>query len=448
MLVTLTALALLSRLAWNLWIHPPGEYVFSDMGQYVLRANNLAEAGFVWGQRTLAWQSFGTHYLLAAVFKVFGGEPPYTAGAVAFALLGAGAVPLTYLVACQVMKRAWMATTAGALALLWYPNVATTGYFLSETPFLFFQLLATFWMLRTFQEGKRAVAAGIAAGICFMLRPQSAVFFVLVFVTWLVNVRRLPAVRARQVIGFAAPLLLAFLFSLTRFYLHTGYWGGVAESANMNMTAGRCHNIVTQAFPSQRALERSVETGNTRDGRRVSVPGLRALAGLPSYHPLALRPALGGETIRFVGYIGDPFIHRDLQRRCVRRTGLVGQLRYALGNLSLQWFFAKQWPDQEPKARRYFMPIAEAYRYLFAAVFLAPSLLGVGLALRRLRAEPAMALLAWQIVGSMVIAAIFFGDVRLRTPYDPYALILAIYAAAQVIEAGRWLRERYRRRVS
>lgn len=80
MLLTLTALALLSRLVWNLWIHPPGEYVFSDMGQYVLRAKNLAEAGFVWGQRTLAWQSFGTHYLLAAVFKVFGVEPPHTAG--------------------------------------------------------------------------------------------------------------------------------------------------------------------------------------------------------------------------------------------------------------------------------------------------------------------------------------------------------------------------------
>lgn len=445
MLVALAALALVTRLVWNLWIHPPGDYVFSDMGQYVLRAQKLADEGFVWGQRNLAWQSFGTHYLLAAVFKVFGGQPPFRAASIVFALLGAAAVPLAYLLACRVVTRRWIANAAGVLALLWYPNLSTTGYFLSETPFLFFQLLSTYWMVITFQEGRRAVPAGIAAGVSFMLRPQTAVFFALVFVTWLVNVRGLPKVRARQVVGFAAPLLLALLYSLWRFSMHTGYWGGVAESANMNLTAGRCHNIVTQAFADQGALERSVRRNNTRDGRRVSVPGLRALGGLPPSHPLALRPALEAETIRFVGYIGDPFIHREFQRRCVQKTGLLGQLRYAAANLSLQWFFAKQWPDQEPKARPYFMPIAEVYRYLFAAVFLIPSLVGMGMALRRLREDPVLALLGWQIFSSVVIAAIFFGDVRLRTPYDPYALILALVAFAAV---GGWIRELRRRRVS
>jgi len=28
----------------------------------------------------------------------------------------------------------------------------------------------------------------------------------------------------------------------------------------------------------------------------------------------------------------------------------------------------------------------------------------------------------------MLLAAVFFGDVRLRTPYDPYAIILALLA--------------------
>ena len=438
--VALAGLALVSRLAWNLWIHPPGDYVFSDMGQYVLRAQRLVE-GVVWGQRDLAWQSFGTHYVLAAVFKVFGGEPPYRAAAAVWALFGAAAVPLTYLLACRVTTRRWIAVGAGALALVWYPNLATTGYFLSETPFLFFQLLATYWMIRAFQEGVRAAPAGIAAGVAFMIRPQTAPFFVLVFLTWLINHKRLPRVRARQVVGFAAPLLLALFFSLGRFYMHTGYWGGVAESANMNLTAGRCHNIVTQAFPSQEALDRSVAAGNTRDGRRVSVPGLRALGSLPPRHPLALRPALGGESIRFVGYIGDPRIHRRLQRECVRRTGLLEQLRYAAANASLQWFFARQWPDQEPSARRHFLPLADAFRALFATVFLIPSLVGAGIAVAGLRRDPARALLGWQILASIVLAAIFFGDIRLRTPYDPYALILALIAAGAAFD---WARARWR----
>ena len=43
--------------------------------------------------------------------------------------------------------------------------------------------------------------------------------------------------------------------------------------------------------------------------------------------------------------------------------------------------------------------------------------------LRRLRA---FALLALQLLTSMAVAAVFFGTIRLRSPYDPYAIILAI----------------------
>lgn len=442
--VVLAILALASRLVWVLWLHPPGDYVFSDMGQYVLRASRLVKDGFVFGDRTLAWQSFGTHYLLALFFKLFGGQPPYTAAAVLYALMGAAAVPLGYLVACRTLSRQWMAIVVGAVLLVWYPNLSTTGYFLSETPFLFFQLLATYWLCRVFQEGRPALAAGIAGGVCFMLRPQSAVFFVLVLVTWLIHVRRLPWVRARQIAGVAAPLLLALFFSLWRFAMHTGYWGGVAESANMNLTAGRCHNIVTQAFPSEEALKKSARARNTRDGRRVSVPGLRALGHLPPDHPLALRPALQHESIRFVGYIGDPFIHRKLQRACYARTGLWEQIRYTLGNISLQWYFAHQWPDQEPSAR-WTLRVSDWYRWAFQAIFLGPSLLGMALAIAWVRRAPTLALVGWQILGSIVIAGIFFGDIRLRTPYDPYAIILAVLAVAWVGERALRLWRRLRR---
>src|SRR5690606_38283586 len=77
----LLALALLSRLAWVLWVHPPGDHVFSDMRLYVDRATALAEQGVPEPTRSLAWQAYGTHYLLAAPLKLFGAEAPYLAGA-------------------------------------------------------------------------------------------------------------------------------------------------------------------------------------------------------------------------------------------------------------------------------------------------------------------------------------------------------------------------------
>ena len=80
-LLTLTVLALLTRLLWVLVIHPPGNYVFSDMGMYVKRATDLAVNGPRDGVRDLAWQAYGTHFLLALPFKLFGAGAPFRAAA-------------------------------------------------------------------------------------------------------------------------------------------------------------------------------------------------------------------------------------------------------------------------------------------------------------------------------------------------------------------------------
>lgn len=426
----LIALAVLSRLLWVLVIHPPGDYVSSDMKLYVERARTLAEHGWPEPSRGLAWQAYGTHGLLAVPFRLFGWEAPFTGAAVLWGLIGALAVPVTYLLACRLLRERWQTRAAGIAALVWYPNLSTTGFFLSETPFLTAQLLSMYWLVVCVQEGRRAWLAGVASAAAFVLRPQSAVFFALVFVVWLVNVRRLPQVRVRQLLGVGLPLLLALGYSLWRFHYHTGYWGGIAENANMNLTAGRCHNITTQAFRTKQELRKSEKKKEDRSGRRVSLPGYRSLQDMmPEWSPLALRPALGDTTIRFVGYIGDPFIHRDIRARCYEKTGVLEQVRYSFVNLLLQWFVARQWPDTTGPHRWIFLPISEVYRHTFQLVVLTPSLVGIGLALRRIRREPALALLAMCLVGAMIIAAVFFGDPRLRTPYDPYAIILGLHAA-------------------
>lgn len=421
----LTVLALISRLLWVLWVHPPGDYVYSDMARYVERAQALAAHGFRLGIRNLAWQAYGTHYLLSIPLALFGREAFVQAGVV-WALLGAGAVPIGYLLACRVLSRRWMTYVAGVALLGWYPNLSTTGYFLSEPPFLFFQLCSTWALVVAFQEGRRPLLAGTTGAIAFMVRPQAAVFYVLVLGVWLVNRRRLPHVRVPQLAKVAIPLLLALGFSLFRFHAHTGYWGGVAENANMNLTAGRCHNIVTQAFRTEGLRRRSDARKTTRDGRRVSLPGYRVLARkIPDDHPLGLRPALGGESIKIVGYIGDPEIHRELRRRCYETTGLWGQVRYSVVNLMLQWFVGSQWPDME-RGRKKFLPPSERFKYVYQQVVWFPSLVGLVLVLVRVRRRPGPALLALQLLTSMFIAATFFGTIRLRTPYDPYAILLAI----------------------
>ena len=70
--------ALLTRLVWVLWIHPPGEYLYSDMRLYAERATALADGGIPAPTRTLAWQAYGTHMLLAAPLRLFGTQAPMT----------------------------------------------------------------------------------------------------------------------------------------------------------------------------------------------------------------------------------------------------------------------------------------------------------------------------------------------------------------------------------
>jgi hypothetical protein len=430
----LTALALLSRMLWVLWIHPPGDYVFSDMAGYVARATSLATDGFVWGRRDLAWQAWGTDYLLALPLWLFGPRN-LPAAAVLWGLLGAAAVPLAYLVALRVVRWRPLATAVGMLCLLWYPNLTTTGFFLSEPPFLCFQLASTYGLLRVLQEGRWGWFAGIASALAFAIRPQAALFFVLVFGIWVVLRRKLPHVRWPVLARVSVPLIAMLAFSLLRFTWHTGYCCGVAENANMNLTAGRCHNIVTQAFPTREAMDRSIRARSTRDGRRVSLPGYRILSNmLPPSHPLALRPALGGETIKLVGYIGDPNVHKAIRADCYAKTGLIEQARYSLVNVSLLWFFAEQWPDLEPRSDRpTFFAYAFRAKRIFLWVFWLPTIVGVGWALTQLWRRPAVVVVASLLINSWVIAAIFFGTIRLRSPYDPYAFILSLEVAALVV---------------
>lgn len=436
-LLALVVLALVTRLVWVLWVHPPADYVFSDMKKYLVRAQDLAEHGFH-PQRTLAWQAWGTHYLLAIPLRLFGLDAMRAAAAF-WGLMAASAVPAGYLLACRVSTRWWMPRVVGLALLVWMPNVTNSGYFLSEAPFLCWQLWSTLGLVMVLQRGRFALAAGVASAVAFAVRPQSALLYVLVLLTWLVNRRRLPHVRVRSLGLVAVPLLAMLAFSTWRFHAHTGQWVGVAENANMNLTAGRCHNIVTQAFRTEGQLQRSAKTGNTRDGRRVSLPAFRMLAHtLPPQHPLALRPAMRSETIRMVGYIGDAEAHRALRAECYRRTGALEQARYSVVNTALLWFVGQQWPEQS-RGSKYWLPLAIAYKHVFQGLVWLPSLIGLVAALAWIRRRPGLTFCAWQLITSMTVAAVFFGTIRLRTPYDPYAIILALEGWVLVVGlVARW----------
>src|SRR5262247_4032270 len=90
--LAITALALAVRLVWNLWIHPPGRYLYSDMEGIILDARRFADN---------PWEPFppatiqgpGARVLFALVLWLAGPEN-LTLVAVLLALMGAVIAPL------------------------------------------------------------------------------------------------------------------------------------------------------------------------------------------------------------------------------------------------------------------------------------------------------------------------------------------------------------------
>jgi len=447
-LLVLTGLALASRLAWALWIHPPGDYVFRDMQGYLYSARYVVEHGLT-AHRYLAFQAWGTHALLAIPLALFGSHA-LVAAAVVWACFGAAAVPLIYLLACRVCSRPWVPIVVGFAALLWYPNVTNTGVFLAEAPLLGCLTAAVWRLVVLLEEGRGALGCGLLCAACFALRPETAVFLLLAFILWLRVRRDHPAARWRHVGLLATPLALTLAFSLVRFHQHTGRWGDVAESAAINYTLARCQHPRLQGY---RSAEEFASDPGLKAGRSVGIASYAQRLADKDQDRLGLRPAFGrtptqreidgphgllpirisarGMSIQYVGHHADPELHAAIARACVAQTGLLGQLRNSLSNLVGLWFFNAQWPDNSDRGEP-FRPYSDAFVTIFQWLIWLPSTIGALWALRNARRRPGLAMCALPLVTLVLVAAVWFGEVRLRTPYDPLALLLAVEAYSRL----------------
>src|SRR5690606_18610373 len=126
--------------------------------------------------------------------------------------------------------------------------------------------------------------------------------------------------------------------------------------------------------------------------------------------------------IEYRGYIGDKAIHDEYIRRCVEKTGVVKQLEYGLVNAMMLWRYNILWPDS---GKTQWQTPARYWGRLHETLFMVAALVGM-LAVLRPRRALRHALLALHLWALTFIAALYFGDVRLRTPYDPFVILLAL----------------------
>ncbi len=136
---------------------------------------------------------------------------------------------------------------------------------------------------------------------------------------------------------------------------------------------------------------------------------------------MQLDPALGAE-LSYTGYIADAKPLDELMQKCIQKTGILGQLRYATINVLMLTGYNTPWPDS---GREMWRHKAQSWQSIYTALIAIPALLTIFTCFWR-RTVTRHGMLALHLWAIMATAAIYFGDTRMRAPYDPMIVLLAL----------------------
>ena len=478
-LLVIFATALLVRLHWNLEVHPPGDYVYSDMNGYVTRADRMLKVGLEPHEYS-SFFPYGTHWIVAGMKYTFG-KDNFAAIGVLYALLGAFTVAFAFAAARRACHFSWVPPAIGLLGVFYYPHISLGGYILSEVPFAFFLMGAVLFSLRMADHGRArdAWVMGLFAGLGVVVRPQLLVSAAFLGLFWIVQRKALSKIRLVHLLQSFVPVLILLALSTALLKHNTGRYGLVSENGSFNLVFGRCHNSKIRSTPDGKGHGRV----HFRPPSFLQITNHEARARKRGIPPrVALEPALDNELV-YPGYIGDSKKHMEYIRECIRRTGWLGQLRYSVVNATLLWRHNVPWPDS---GRTQWREVSRDWTKWHRNLFAIPALLGLLIlvpwpnSLRERwketfagwvenwtrkprwqrhmfgvllitwllqfilgRRSARQGLLAIHLLASLLVAAVFFGSIRVRTPYDFIIITLALEVFAfglwSIYRAIRWI---------
>lgn len=409
-LICLTLLAFAIRLIWNFAVHSPGDHIVSDMHSYWKHSDSILKDPL---QRSGSAIFFppGTGFFLTLVRFLFGANN-HIALAIAFAALGTLLVPLVYRLAERFFQTRWLCRFAAILTCFYYPFISYGGYYLSELPFAVSVTAAGLFTVRLSDRGQTRDAwfAGLAVAIGALFRPQILAAMPLLGLLWLFRRESWLKWKMTHWIHLSIPIVLVILISTARFYHHTGRLGFISGNGPLNYAFGRCHALVIESRAFGYFASYSPPPLGYLDSRQKRQPD--------SF--VRLDSALGTK-VTLNGTIWTPETFHDLTKRCVAVTGPWRQLRYSLVHVIMLWGFNIAWPDSATDPYRYFMLAA----VILHNIFLMPPFIVMFFASWRRRFSR-HALLTTQIAALVLIAVVYFGDVRYRAPYDALIIVLAL----------------------
>jgi hypothetical protein len=384
------------RFVWVLLIHPPFDYVYSDMAGYVSRGALIASGEPL--TRYDAFQPTGTQTLLALPFSIFGsGRAGMWAAAVLWAALSSATLFFAWRLA-----RGWLSPRAAALLAalfaLWPLHVFESGYFLSETPSLAF-LTAALWLMTGGASARTRLAGGALGGLAVACRPELALNLVIAAV---VAARRhgrgtMTAVAC----GFLVVALAVVAWNSSIAKRPVLF----SQNAGFVFFEGQCEaRVVTGGYPSRPFSIGAPALLQRHAGRDFTFPGT------PVYDQAF-------------------FFRRGLD--CIADNG-VGHVGTVAASVLDMTATSIPWPEaDEPGAVRDIARITNLGYSLLLPVLVLLGLLGVR------RGHTALAQPLMQLATPFAGALIFLSEPRHRALYDVFGLMLLAALATTAAAKAR-----------
>lgn len=399
--------ALVPRLLFVTLVHPPGEHVVSDMWVFDLRAKHLVSGELG------PWDSFtpaGYPAFLACFYATVGRE--LTLIGIVQALLSALTVVLTYVLAVEISRDRKIGLFAAIAIALHVPTVLYSGLLLSETLFSFLIVLASYLLVRAASKASLGLAgcAGLVLGIAGVVRPPLLLALPWVPVFFLVALRR----SAGRVAGYSAVLLAIALVPLA-----------------------------VHAWHNSRLVDRWVPT-STNGGLNfyLNLAEVRSVKFKEGSYTHQITPI--PNLIRYDRdeYVERPFYDDRYFYAAALQLIVDRPMRLLKGLWSLKETLGFGWQEYWPGWPPWRVLLGVESR-VFAFFLVLPGFFGLGILAKRgvpFRSEGA----GWLWIGgllaaSLLTAAAYLGDPRIRVPYDS---LYAIGAGFTYVELARWLRTR------
>jgi hypothetical protein len=397
----LIAAATAIRAVFIFVVHPPDDFVYSDMQSYVDEAYRIL-AGL--RDRSLLFHPLGYPLLLALSIHL---TQTLSIVVLLQLLMSVATVVLTWRASARFLREG-PALVVLALAAVHVPFISLDGFFMAETAFAF--LLALLFYLLAARPFPWSPAYALAAGAVYMAAG------------WMKGNDSL-----------LGPLLMAWIAVRvwrSRAYLVPERWKPAAKAAAA-FVAGACLVASITAFATYRVAGHpriSAATGalNFVEGKCPDKIN-HDMGGTFWHSPLFVQLGEGGEK-HWPAYFWDDAFFWKAGWQCVRRDPrvLLTSFRYVY-----YLFFDNQlWPTSSIESET-----NRGYGMFFAAFIFPGMLIGLLLVARRpLGArKPAFLLLLSLLVASWLLKS----ELRYRVPFDVVILPLAVLGWTYLVTALR-----------